>query len=912
MQQNLSIKVALGATNKMTGPLNAARQASRGLASSIKSTQDNLRALDRQARKFDTARSAVNKSAEAMKAARDQAKAMRLEFGKASERTDEQKARLAALSNEVGRLTRNWKAETANLDQVRASFYRLGVSVRDGTSATEQITARSQQYNAQLSRQQSLLERVTKAQAAFDRTKALSGKLRSAGFKAGAAGGGLLWGSMRLMKPGMEFDQAYSQTLANAQLTRDSAEGRALRDQAKMLARTTHYSAVQATQGQSALIAGGMTATNARRALPGVLNMALASHTDLGQAADIGSNVLDHFQLDAGQMGRVADVMTATFTRSKTSLSSLNETMEYVGTIANNAGVSLETTAAAAAMLAKNGLQGSIAGTGLKEALSGLYSPSSSGAKALKALHVTTVTATGAVRPLADLMQELWNKTRKFDQGSQFSIFQSIFGKEGMTAAQVLARSAAEGNLQSFQQYLQKVQGLSARTANTMTDNFSGDMQMLHSAWDGLWTQMEEGADAPMRKVVQWLTRTIQSVTTWANAHPQLTSAIADTALALGALLAVGGSLLVTLAGILGPLAAVRLSFSLLAGAEGVGGLSAAFGGLGTIAESALGGIAAAVAGITLPVWGVIALIAAAAVAVIHWWEPIKAFFSGLFGGILDAATPVIEAIRREWSDFGAIFSWLWDKVTNFMTPVHDTKAALDKCASAGRSFGELIGRGINMALTPLKKLIDGLDWVLRKAGIVPDVVQYAQDKADALRKNLPPPKKPMVAVWDPATKKMTLRPWDWSAESDKPSLNVPETGIKPPATGGGPKPEFGTEHWAGGGKKTKQESAGTSVSNTGRLGDIVFKNLPAWVPLTGGFAQPRIVGASGSRLSPTPAKSSTAIGTNVAGDINLHFHIDGSQNMSSHQLAREVQHQVMDALSKINRQKLASLKDRE
>lgn len=47
-----------------------------------------------------------------------------------------------------------------------------------------------------------------------------------------------------------------------------------------------------------------------------------------------------------------------------------------------------------------------------------------------------------------------------------------------------------------------------------MTDNFSGDMQMLHSAWDGLWTEMEEGADAPLRKVVQWLTRTIQSVTT--------------------------------------------------------------------------------------------------------------------------------------------------------------------------------------------------------------------------------------------------------------------------------------------------------------------------------------------------------------------------------------------------------------
>lgn len=185
------------------------------------------------------------------------------------------------------------------------------------------------------------------------------------------------------------------------------------------LARTT----LQATQGQYALISGGMSSQNARTALPSILNMALAAHADLGDAANVGSNILDHFQLQADQATRVADVMVGTFTRSKTSLSSLNETMEYVGTVASNAGMSLEQTAAAAATLAKNGLTGSIAGTGLKDTIKGLYAPAAAGKKVLDELKIKTITATGAVRPLADVMGELWDKTRKFDQGSQFAIF---------------------------------------------------------------------------------------------------------------------------------------------------------------------------------------------------------------------------------------------------------------------------------------------------------------------------------------------------------------------------------------------------------------------------------------------------------------------------------------------------------
>lgn len=192
-------------------------------------------------------------------------------------------------------------------------------------------------------------------------------------------------------------------------------------------------------------------------------------------------------------------------------------------------------------------------------------------------------------------------------------------------------------------------------------------------------------------------------------------------------------------------------------------------------------------------------------------------------------------------------------------------------------------GWGINKALTPLRMLIDGLDWVLRKAGIVPDVVQYAQDRADALRRNLPPPKKPMVAVWDPATKKMTLKPWDWSAESDKPSLTAPNNPLpKPPL-----KAEFGTALWDGVSKNSKRkkkkrgEGGYLPDANDGRPGAILFKTLPPWLALKNGFSQPTLSPGHGGILAAirSPAmqeKKKPDIGTNVAGDINLHIHIDG------------------------------------
>jgi TP901 family phage tail tape measure protein len=60
-----------------------------------------------------------------------------------------------------------------------------------------------------------------------------------------------------------------------------------------------------------------------------MLNLAQAAGSDLADTADIASNILSDFSLNAEDMGRVGDVLSATFTSSNTTLQMLGDTLKY-------------------------------------------------------------------------------------------------------------------------------------------------------------------------------------------------------------------------------------------------------------------------------------------------------------------------------------------------------------------------------------------------------------------------------------------------------------------------------------------------------------------------------------------------------------------------------------------------------
>ncbi|WP_214277956.1 phage tail tape measure protein, partial [Escherichia coli] len=628
-------------------------------------------------------------------------------------------------------------------------------------------------------------------------------------------------------------------------IDKNSPQFKALREQALKLGSETQFTASDAASGQSFLAMAGFTPQAIQAALPGVLNMALAGGVELGETADIGSNILTQFNLTADQMDRVGDTLTAAFTRTNTDLRALGETMKYTGPVAAKLGISLEEAAAMAGMLANNGLRGSDAGTAMRASLSRLASPPKAAADALKELGVSVADARGKMRPMEDVLLDLYKATQKYGQVDQVSFFKDIAGEEAFVGLQTLVAAAGSGELQKLTRELQGARGEADRVAKVMADNLDGDLKNLDSAWEGLRIRISDLVDGPLRSVTQWLTRVLEKITSLAQAHPVLTRQLLIAGGALLAMTATVGSLSLAIGVLAGPLAKLRLGFSLLTGSMNAVRLLPALWGMVTGSVSLLGG---AIGALFSPVGLIVAALAGAAVLIWKYWDPIRAFFAGVFSGIMERLTPLRETFERFGPVFDAIgsgISQVFNWFKSLLSPMESSKETLDKCTSAGEIFGNVLGGALQLVLTPAKMLLDTLAWILEKLGVLPDEAERARKKIeDAQRAAILQDKVALL-------------------QGDLAKINPPKPVENGNGTGGdNPKDN----------KPLTDSNTGTLrrlskiADNTGKLveetkkrigpGDIVFKNLPRALAVRGEWQERKIAQVS----KPAPAINITPV----------------------------------------------------
>lgn len=636
-----------------------------------------------------------------------------------------------------------------------------------------------------------------------------------------------------------------SRVQALTRIDKNSPQFKALREQALKLGSETQFTASDAASGQSFLAMAGFTPQAIQAALPGVLNMALAGGVELGETADIGSNILTQFNLTADQMDRVGDTLTAAFTRTNTDLRALGETMKYTGPVAAKLGISLEEAAAMAGMLANNGLRGSDAGTAMRASLSRLASPPKAAADALKELGVSVADARGKMRPMEDVLLDLYKATQKYGQVDQVSFFKDIAGEEAFVGLQTLVAAAGSGELQKLTRELQGARGEADRVAKVMADNLDGDLKNLDSAWEGLRIRISDLVDGPLRSVTQWFTRVLEKITSLAQAHPVLTRQLLIAGGALLAMTATIGSLSLVIGVLYGKLATLRLGFDILTRSMNVVRVLPALWGMVTGSVSLLGG---AIGALFSPVGLIVAALAGAAVLIWKYWDPIRAFFAGVFSGIMERLTPLRETFERFGPVFDAIgsgISQVFNWFKSLLSPMESSKETLDKCTSAGEIFGNVLGGALQLVLTPAKMLLDTLAWILEKLGVLPDEAERARKKIeDAQRAAILQDKVALL-------------------QGDLAKINPP----KPVENGngtGGDKPKDN--------KPLTDSNTGTLrrlskiADNTGKLvdetkkrigpGDIVFKNLPRALAVRGEWQERKIAQVS----KPAPAINITPV----------------------------------------------------
>lgn len=464
----------------------------------------------------------------------------------------------------------------------------------------------------------------------------------------------------------------------------------ALSAQARDLGATTAFSASQAAEGMGFLARAGFDAQEQMAAMPSMLSLARAGAVDLGTTADIASNILSGFGLDAAEMTRVADVMVATFTTANTDIPMLGDTMKYIAPVARAAGMSLEEAAAMAGLLGNAGIQSSQAGTTLRSMLQRLAAPSREAAAALDAMGVSVADENGNMRSMVAVLGEVGDAIGGLGSQQQLDIIGTIFGREAAAgAAELLAQGVAIGD---YVDQLMASEGRAAQVAAEMGDNFRGLQTEFNSALEGLNISLGTLLLPILSDVVRMATSVVQGLMGWAEANPTLAGLAMRAALLGGLVLAVVAPILSVVGGFammagigLQALAALGTGFiwlwpkivaasgailtfgyRLLLGAataipsflSGLLALGAAAAGrvVAGLRAAAVAARALSLALLANPIGLVVAAIAAAALLVWYYWEPISEFFIDLWADVQTAFEGFSSWVTSWWS---RITGWL-------------------------------------------------------------------------------------------------------------------------------------------------------------------------------------------------------------------------------------------------------------
>lgn len=284
------------------------------------------------------------------------------------------------------------------------------------------------------------------------------------------------------VKTAADFEKTMSRVGALSGAT--DKEMKKLNETALHLGETTSFSASQAGEGMSYLAMAGYKTNEIISAMPGLLAGAAAGQTDLATTADITSNILSGFGIQASETGRVMDVLTATFTNSNTDLRMLGETMKYLAPVAKSVGISLEETAAATGILGNAGIQGTMAGTSMAMAMTRLASPVGKAKKMMEKLGFSAFDANGTMIPLSDMITQLTEKTKDLTQQQKLQAIKTIFGQEALKSILTLMEAGGD-TIAEFATELENSGGIAEEIAGKQLDNLMGQLTILKSAFEG-------------------------------------------------------------------------------------------------------------------------------------------------------------------------------------------------------------------------------------------------------------------------------------------------------------------------------------------------------------------------------------------------------------------------------------------
>lgn len=681
---NLRLQVVLNAVDKLTRPFKSAQASTRELVTAVKKSRDAITQLEQAGSSLDSFRKLQGESqklGDRLNYARQRSALLKTELGAMGPPTQRQIVALERQRLAVQRLEEKQQKLQRQSALVRAELYRTGISAKDGASATARITRETERYNSQLSVQEARLKRVGEqqrkmhaARADYSRRLEVRDRIAGAGATTTAAGVGMGAPVMAAVKSYASMEDAMKGVAKQVNGLRDDNGNRTARFyemQDAIKAASEQLPMENGAVDFAALVEGGarMNVANPNDSWADQKRDLLAFAATAAKASTAFELPADELSESLGKIAQLYKVPTRNIEQLGDALNYLDDNamskggdiidvLQRMGGVADrldyrkaaalgstflSLGTAPEVAASAANAMVR---ELSIATMQSKSFFAGMDLLKLNPAQIEKEM---TQDAMGTI-------QRVLEKVNNLPKDKRLGAMTLIFGKEFGDDAAKLAN-----NLPELQRQLRLTSGSDAngsmqKESDINKDSLSAQWLLVKTGAQNTFSSLGETLREPLMAIMNTVKQVTGSFRRWAEENPKLAGGLLKVVAALASIAVVLGTVMLAVSAVLGPLALMRLQFSILGikGGSAFGLITKAIGGVGK-GVMWLGRLMMA-----NPILAVIGLIAMGAIYIWQNWDTVGPKFKAMWDAVCAATTAAWEWIKQAassaWEGIKSLF----------------------------------------------------------------------------------------------------------------------------------------------------------------------------------------------------------------------------------------------------------------
>lgn len=274
----------------------------------------------------------------------------------------------------------------------------------------------------------------------------------------------------------------------------------AMEKQVRNVGVETKFTAPQVADAAKFLSMAGFDVDEINKSIKPIADIALVGDTDLGETADVVTNIMTGYNISPDKVRNAADIMTMTFTKSNTTLMEIAEAYKYSASLLAAGNMPFEEATAAMGILGNAGIKGSQAGTTMRTIMANIVNPTKKQLAAWNRIGVSRTDKNGNMRDVVDIFEDLNKKDLSL------SDYYQIFHKTAAQGAVSLA-----DNVETWNDII-KANFMSEGLAKELADEKKNTIQ-------GLWAQLtsmftEDGIEA-FEEIQQPIKNFLIKITDW-------------------------------------------------------------------------------------------------------------------------------------------------------------------------------------------------------------------------------------------------------------------------------------------------------------------------------------------------------------------------------------------------------------